>query len=135
MSQLFIKSIPVVVLFNFLEKINCVKLENYYVVDITAYKRSIYLDLLKPFLIELKEYYYLSKHSYINPNIMNNNKFNTVIRQICKYTNTHYVKSLRNDQTKYSVVYNIYFSHPPKVTQIQTNVVTTPSDAVNPPDN
>jgi len=134
MSQLFIKSIPIVVLFDFLEKIHCVKIENYYVVDITAYKRSIYLDLLKPFLTELKEYYYLSKHNYINPDIMNNNKFNTVIRQICKYTNTYYVKRLRNDQTKYSVVYNIYFSKPSAITQTQTNIVA-PSDAVNPPDN
>jgi hypothetical protein len=112
MSQLFIKSVPINILFDFLEKINCVKTENYYIVDVTAYKRSVYLNVLQPFLLELKEYYYLSKHSYINNENMNHNRFNTVIRQICNFTNTHYTKGLRKGQLKYSVVYNIYFLQP-----------------------
>jgi len=112
MSQLFIKSVPINVLFDFLEKINCVKTEKYYIVDVTAYKRSVYLNVLEQFLIELKEYYYSSKHNYINNEVMNHNKFNTVIRQICKFTKTHYTKELRKGQLKYSVVYNIYFLQP-----------------------
>jgi hypothetical protein len=88
-------------------------MENYYIVDITAYKRSIYIDALKPFLHSLKEFYYSSKHNYIEPENINQNKFNTVIRQICKFTNTQYTKRLRHDQSKYSVVYHIYFSSPP----------------------
>jgi hypothetical protein len=110
MSQLFKTNISIHILFDFFEKINCQKIENYYIVDITAYKRSIYIDALKPFLHNLKEFYYSSKYNYINPENINQNKFNTVIRQICKFTNTQFTKRLRHDQSKYSVVYHIYFS-------------------------
>jgi hypothetical protein len=110
MSQLFKNKISINILLDFLEKINCQKMEHYYIVDITAYKRSIYIDALKPFLSQLKEFYYPSKYNYIDPENINQNKFNTIIRQICKYTNTHYEKKLRHDQSRYSVVYRIYFS-------------------------
>jgi hypothetical protein len=113
MSQLFKNKISINVLFDFLEKINCQKMDNYYIVDITAYKRSIYNNALIPFLSELKEFYYPSKYSYIDHESINQNKFNTVIRQICKYTNTNYYKKLRHDQSKYSVAYHIYFSPTP----------------------
>ncbi len=110
MSQLFKNKISIHILLDFLEKINCQKMDNFYIVDITAYKRSIYINALKPFLSELKEFYYPSKYSYIDPENTNQNKFNTIVRQICNYTNTHYEKKLRHDQSKYSVVYRIYFS-------------------------
>ena len=109
MSQLFKTKISISTLLEFLEKINCQKTEHYYIVDITAYKRSVYIDALKPFLHELREFYYSSKYNYIDPENINQNKFNTIVRQICKYTNTHYEKKLRHDQSKYSVVYRIYF--------------------------
>ena len=110
MSQLFKNKISINILLNFLEKINCQKTDNFYIVDITAYKRSIYINALKPFLSQLKEFYYPSKYNYIDSENMNQNKFNTIIRQISKYTNTYYEKKLRHDQSKYSVVYRIYFS-------------------------
>ena len=113
MSQLFKMNISIHILFGFLEKINCQKMDNYYIVDITAYKRSIYIDALKPFLSQLKEFYYPSKYNYIDHENINQNKFNTIVRQICKYTNTHYEKKLRHDQSRYSVVYRIYFSSNP----------------------
>ena len=110
MSQLFKTKISINILFDFLEKINCQKMENYYIVDITAYKRSIYIDALKPFLHELREFYHSSKYSYIDLETINQNKFNTIVRQICKFTNTQYTKRLRHDQSRYSVVYTIKFS-------------------------
>ena len=110
MSQLFKNKISINILLDFLEKINCQKMDNFYIVDITAYKRSIYINALKPFLSQLKDFYYPSKYNYIDPENMNQNKFNTIIRQISKYTNTHYEKKLRHDQSRYSVVYRIYFS-------------------------
>lgn len=122
MSQLFKNKISIQFLLDFLEKINCQKMDNFYIVDITAFKRSIYINALKPFLSELKEFYYPSKYRYIDPENTNQNKFNTIIRQICKYTNTHYEKKLRHDQSKYSVVYNIYFS---------SNSNQNPSDAAS----
>jgi len=110
MSQLFKTKISINILFDFLEKINCQKMENYYIVDITAYKRSIYIDALKPFLHELREFYHSSKYIYIDLETINQNKFNTIVRQICKFTNTQYTKRLRHDQSRYSVVYHIQFS-------------------------
>ena len=110
MSQLFKNKISINFLLDFLEKINCQKMDNFYIVDIIAYKRSIYINALIPFLYELKQFYYPSKYNYIDTENMNQNKFNTIIRQICKYTNTPYEKKLRHDQSKYSVVYHIYFS-------------------------
>jgi len=111
MSQLFKKNVSIHLLFDFLNKINCQKNEKYFIVDVTAYKKSIYTHSLHPFLNELKEYYYSSKYKYIDLDKINHNKFNTIIRQICKNTNTHFLKTLRHDQSKYSVVYNIDFSN------------------------
>jgi hypothetical protein len=115
MSQIFKKNISINTLFEFLEKINCHKTEHFYTVDVVCYKRSIYLDILKPFLNELKQYYHFSKYKYIDPENMNHNKFNTIIRQICKYTNTIFIKKIKHDQSKYSVIFHIYYSTPPPV--------------------
>jgi len=120
MSQLFKNKISINILLYFLEKINCQKMENFYIVDITAYKRSIYINALKPFLSQLKEFYYPSKYNYIDPETISQNKFNTVVRQICNYTNTHYEKKLRHDQSKYSVVYHIYFLSNPNPSHLDT---------------
>ena len=110
-SQLFKQEISITILFDFLEQLSCQKTENFYIVDIVSYKRSIYVDALKPFLSSLKQFYHSSKHNYINSENMNQNKFNTVVRQICKYTNTPFTKKIRHDQSKYSVIYHIYFSN------------------------
>lgn len=109
MSQLFKNEISIHVLFAFLDKLHCQKNNYYYIVDNIAYKRSIYNNLLSSFLNDLKDFYYSSKYKYIDCNVMNYNKFNTIIRQICKYTNTQYEKHLRKDSSKYSVIYHIYF--------------------------
>lgn len=110
-SQLFKQEISITILFDFLEQINCQKTENFYIVDNVSYKRSIYVDALKPFLTNLKQFYHSSKYNYINSENMNQNKFNTVVRQICRYTNTPFIKKIRHDQSKYSVIYHIYFSN------------------------
>lgn len=112
MSQLFKQQISINILFDFLEKINCNKTEYFYIVDNVCYKRSIYVDALKPFLDNLKQYYHSSKYKYIYPETMNQNKFNTIIRQICKSTNTIFTKKIKHEQSKYNVVYNIYYSTP-----------------------
>lgn len=112
MSQLFKQKISINILFDFLEKINCHKTEHFYIVDNVCYKKSIYLDELKEFFNDLKQYYYSSKYKYINIENMNQNKFNTVVRQICKSTNTVFIKKIKYEHSKYSVVYNIYYSIP-----------------------
>lgn len=109
MSQVFKNKISIDILFSFFDSINCQKINNFYIFDVIAYKRSIYINALPDFLSKLKEYYYSSKYKYIDPENMTQNKFNTIIRQVCKYTNTLYDKKLKHDQSKYSVIYHIYF--------------------------
>ena len=126
MSQLFKEKISINVLFDFLEKINCHKTEHFYVVDNICYKKSIYVDALKPFLNDLKQYYHSSKYKYIHSENMNHNRFNTIIRQICKYTSTNFTKKIKHEQSKYSVIYNIYYSDAP------ITPVVSDDDKINP---
>ena len=109
MSQIFKTKISINILLEFLEKINCQKMEHYYIVDITAYKRSIYIDALKPFLHELREFYYASKDNYIDPENINQNKFNTIVRQICKSNSLMFNSSIKYNESKYNIDYFIYF--------------------------
>lgn len=110
MSQLFKQKISINILFDFLEKINCHKTDHFYIVDNVCYKKSIYVDALKPFLNDLKQYYHSSKYKYISSENISHNKFNTIVRQICKSTNTSFTKKIKHEQSKYSVVYNIVYT-------------------------
>jgi hypothetical protein len=110
MSQIFKKNIPKNVLFDFLEKINCQKTDKYYIIDITTYKRIIYNNDLEEFFNLIKEYYYMSKFHYIDIKHVSHNKFNTVIRQLCKCNNVEYSKYIKYDKSSYSVVHNVYYA-------------------------
>ena len=110
MSQIFKKNIPKNVLFDFLEKINCQKTDKYYIIDITTYKRIIYNNDLEDFFDKIKEYYYMSKFHYIDIKHASHNKFNTVIRQLCKCNNVEYSKYIKYDKSSYSVVHNVYYA-------------------------
>ena len=134
MSQLFKQKISIHILFDFLEKISCHKTNHYYVVDNVCYKRSIYLDELKSFLNDLKQYYHSSKYKYICPENITHNKFNTIVRQICKSTNTVFTKKIKHEQGKYSVVYNIYYSNLDHHLDVDVNVSNDKINPVNPSD-
>jgi len=110
MSQIFKRNVPKNVLFDFLEKINCKKTDKYYIVDITTYKRIIYNNDLEEFFNLIKEYYYMSKFHYIDIKHVSHNKFNTVIRQLCKCNNVEYSKYIKYDKSSYSVVHNVYYA-------------------------
>jgi hypothetical protein len=110
MSQIFKKNVPKNVLFDFLEKINCQKTDKYYIIDITTYKRIIYNNDLEEFFNLIKEYYYMSKFHYIDIKHVSHNKFNTVIRQLCKCNNVEYSKYIKYDKSSYSVVHNVYYA-------------------------
>ena len=110
MSQIFKKNVPKNVLFDFLEKINCQKTDKYYIIDITTYKRIIYNNDLEDFFNKIKEYYYMSKFHYIDIKHASHNKFNTVIRQLCKCNSVEYSKYIKYDKSSYSVVHNVYYA-------------------------
>ena len=109
MCQVLRKPIPNNILFNFLDKMGCKKTDKCYIVDITAYKRAIYNNDLEIFINDIKEYYYTSKLHYLDISHMSHNKFNTIIRQICKCNNILFSKYIKYDKSTYSVVYNVYY--------------------------
>ena len=110
MSQVFKKPIPKNILFNFLERIGCKKTDKFYIVDITAFKRAIYNNDLEMFIQSIKEYYYTSKLHYIDMTHASYNKFNTIIRQLCKCNNIAFSKYIKYDKSTYSVVYNVQYN-------------------------
>ena len=110
MSQVFKKTIPQNALFDFLEKIGCKKTDKFYVVDITAFKRAIYNNDLEIFINSIKEYYYTSKLHYLDTTHVTHNKFNTIIRQLCKCNAIIFSKYLKYDKSSYSVVYNVQYN-------------------------
>jgi len=109
MSQVFKKPIPKNILFHFLERIGCQKTDKFYIVDITAFKRAIYNNDLEMFIQSIKEYYYMSKLHYIDMTHASYNKFNTIIRQLCKCNNVAFSKYIKYDKSSYSVVYNVHY--------------------------
>jgi len=110
MSQVLKKPIPKNILFHFLERIGCQKTDKCYIVDITAFKRAIYNNDLEIFVKSIKEYYYMSKLHYIDMTHASHNKFNTIIRQLCKCNNIAFSKNIKYDKSTYSVVYNVQYT-------------------------
>lgn len=110
MSQIFKSFIQKNILFNFLETIGCQKTDKYYIIDVTAFKKSIYNNDLEMFIQSIKEYYHSSKLHYIDMAHMSHNKFNTIIRQLCKFNNIKFSKYIKYDKSTYSVVYNVHYA-------------------------
>lgn len=110
MSQVFKKPVPKNILFNFLDRIGCKKTDKCYIVDITAFKRAIYNNDLEIFIKSIKEYYYMSKFHYVDITHMSHNKFNTIIRQLCKCNAIEFSKYIKYDKSSYSVVYNVHYA-------------------------
>lgn len=108
MSQIFKSVIQKKILFNFLETIGCQKTDKYYIIDITAFKKSIYNNDLEMFIQSIKEYYHSSKLHYIDMTHMSHNRFNTIIRQLCKFNNIEFSKYIKYDKSTYSVVYKLH---------------------------
>jgi len=109
-SQLFRNRVPNSMLFEFLELI-CT--ENYnidrkvYIINIDAYKRSKYKDVIVPFIESLKPFYHLSKQMYVERKL-SYTSFTTIIRQICKHNNIEYKTSLAYDKNQYEISYILY---------------------------
>ena len=59
-SQIFKYKMPNEVLFDFLNNIS-MKYDKYFIVNLEAYKKGIFNDVISKFYEKIKEYYYLSK--------------------------------------------------------------------------
>lgn len=106
LKQLFRKNVPNELLFNLLEQI-CLKTDKYYVLDHNAYRKMMFHNLEGAFKTALYEYYYPSKHFYIERTMTHNSLIN-IVRQICKSNNIMYASQIKYNESKYNIDYFIY---------------------------
>tara|TARA_B100001063_G_C16760792_1_gene555824 strand:+ start:377 stop:706 length:330 start_codon:yes stop_codon:yes gene_type:complete len=107
-NQIFKNIVPNSLIFNFLDKICLFKHTNHYIIDDSSYKKAIFLNILKSFCDNLKNYYHKSKHHYITRDL-NYSKLMTIIRQICKKNKIAITSQIKYDKSKYCINYFIYF--------------------------
>lgn len=84
----------------------------FYMVDINAFKRGIYLDVVRPFMDTMVEYYHPS-HSFYAKRPMSSPTafahFIQVIRHICKYAGLAFESTLKYEQSISSRVYYVEY--------------------------
>jgi hypothetical protein len=107
LKQIFRESFPTSKLFELLEKI-CLKTDKYYLVDSNAYKKLLFHNLFESLCNELQDYYFVSKHFYIQRK-MTFNSFTNIVRQICKCNNVMFTSQIKYNESKYNINYYIYF--------------------------
>lgn len=105
-SQIFKNTVPNEYLFKFLEKV-CYIHNEFYVFNKIAYKKSLYLNELDPFLELIEPYYYGAKKMYVKRQKSYTNVL-TVIRQICKFNIINYTSKITYDRATYDIEYFIY---------------------------
>jgi len=106
LKQIFKKNVPQKILFDLLEQI-CLKTDKYYMIDMNAYKKMLFYKLNEPLVKELEDYYHASKLFYIQRE-MTYNSFINIVRHICKINNIAYTSDMKYNESKYTIVYNIY---------------------------
>jgi hypothetical protein len=106
-SQLFKETIPMTILYDFLEKI-CVKdtISNWFVFSKAAFKKAEIYDLITNFKEVIKPYYYISKQYYIDRNLTFI-RFTTIIKQICHVNNIEVTSKIVYNKSKYEMEYYI----------------------------
>ena len=72
-----------------------------------ALKRAKLNEKIQPFLNNLKNYYFPSKHFYLERVPLYKNVA-TVIRQLCKYLHIPYTSKILYSKSKYEIIYIIY---------------------------
>ena len=106
-SQIFKKSYPKEKLFEFLDKY-AEKKNKYYFLTKTSFKKANFEKAIKPYCSTLKEYYYSSKHKYLDKT-QTYRSFITIIRQICKSHHMSFTSKIKYDKSNYEIVYYIYY--------------------------
>jgi hypothetical protein len=106
--QIFKEKIPNDLLIGLLNQI-CIKTEhnNYFVVNIEAYKRGILNNSIVEFIEQCKKYYHKSKLKYLERKLTYKS-FVTIIRQICNSNQITYTSKIKYIASTYDIVYYIY---------------------------
>jgi len=106
--QIFKERIPPDILFVLLEDL-CVKTEKYFIFNTISYKKGIFTEKINDFLNACKQYYFLSKQTYLDRKMTYNN-FMTVVRQICNSNNIVYTSKIKYNKSLYEIEYYIYYN-------------------------
>ena len=106
-SKIFKERVPLTILYNLLDLI-ALKKDNYYVVDMNAYKKMIYNEYHMNFCNTLKQYYHKGKHFYLERK-MTYNSFTTILRQICKQEEIMFTSKINYNKSKYNIDYTIFY--------------------------
>ena len=106
-NQLFKSNIPIMILFDLLDKV-CVKKDNYYVVDNDSFKKILFHKYEEEFCKTILPYYHTSKQFYVKRKFTYNSFIN-ILRQICKCNNIGFAYFVKYNEYKYNIIYNVYF--------------------------
>ena len=103
--SIFSKEIPLAILWAFLDTV-CQFHETYYFIDKTTFNKMKYdSSKHRDFMDSLKQYYYKSKHSYLETTHYNG--FVTILRQICNLHHHPYTTVKKYDHGDYTICYFI----------------------------
>jgi hypothetical protein len=107
-SQIFKSKFPKQLLFDLLDQVATVT-EKRYIFNRSAYKKGHAEDnnIIQEFVDSCKDYYYLSKHKYLDKKLTYNS-FVTVLRQICNFNNIIYTSKIVYFKSGYDIEYSIY---------------------------
>jgi hypothetical protein len=106
-TQIFKKKIPNEVLFTLLDSI-CLKNEKHYTLNIEAFKKGVFKELVQNFINNCTPFYHLSKRKYLEKKLTYNS-FTTILRQICNFNKITYTSQIIYDKSTYGIVYYIYY--------------------------
>jgi len=83
------------------------KRKNQYIFSNISYKKAVFNNDIKPFIDELKDYYYNAKKFYVEREI-NYKYFLTILRQVCKYHNIPFIHNIKYSNSSYEIQYSIF---------------------------
>ena len=106
-TQIFKKNLPNELLFSLLDSI-CLKNEKHYTLNIEAFKKGVFKELVQNFINNCTPFYHLSKRKYLEKKLTYNS-FTTILRQICNFNKITYTSQIIYDKSTYGIVYYIYY--------------------------
>jgi hypothetical protein len=81
--------------------------DNFYIINIEAFKRGILNTSIINFIEKCKLYYHKSKFKYLERKLCYKS-FLTIIRQICNANEIKYTSEIKYQKSTYDIIYYIY---------------------------
>ena len=109
-SQIFKKKIPSEIFFKLLKNNSFNNNDKYTIFNNDSYKKGLLNNSIPEFIEFCKEYYHISKHTYLERKITYN-VFTTILRQICNFNKIVYTSQIKYDKSTYNIIYYIYYNN------------------------